>query len=119
MISQTKPLKTKSFLPFNFSVTNICVVIRLADDGTGMGGIQFQLSPSKKLISKKEPYGKKSSFKYFIGYNDDDVIRPLCINFSQMIGCVKCFDSNKTIFFKVNDNKLLKSILQCCKELAV
>ena len=22
-----------------------------------------------------EPYGKKSSFKYFIGYKDDDVIR--------------------------------------------
>ena len=75
--------------------------------------------PSKKLISKKESYGKKSSFKYFIGCNDDDVIRPLCINFSQMIGCVKCFDSNKTISFKVNDNKLLKSILKCCKELAV
>ena len=36
-----------------------------------------------------------------------------------MIGCVKCFDSNKTISFKVNDNKLLKSILKCCKELAV
>ena len=25
-----------------------------------------------------------------------------------MIGYVKCFDSNKTMFFKVNDNKLLK-----------
>ena len=61
---------------------------------------------------------KKSSFKYFVGYNDD-VIRPLCINFSQMIGCVKYFDSNETISFKVNDNKLLKNILKCCKELAV
>ena len=39
MISQTKPLKTKSFLPFNFSVTNICVAILLAEDGTRMGGI--------------------------------------------------------------------------------
>ena len=25
-----------------------------------------------------------------------------------MIGYVKCFDSNKTMSFKVNDNKLLK-----------
>ena len=24
------------------------------------------------LVSKKEPYGKKNSFKYFIGYNDND-----------------------------------------------
>ena len=39
MISQTKPLKGKSFLPFGFSVTNIFVAIRLAEDGTRMGGI--------------------------------------------------------------------------------
>ena len=31
------------------------------------------------LISKKELYGTKNSFKYFIGYNDNDIIRPLCI----------------------------------------
>ena len=34
------------------------------------------------LISKNEPYGKKNSFKHFIGYNDDDdddLIRSLCI----------------------------------------
>ena len=51
---------------------------------------------------------KKNSSKYFIGYNDDDVIRPLCIKLSQMIGYVKPFDSNKTESFKVSDNKLLK-----------
>ena len=28
---------------------------------------------------KEDPYGTKSSFKYFIGYNDNDVIRLLCI----------------------------------------
>ena len=26
-----------------------------------------------------------------------------------MIGCVKCFDSNKTMSFKVTDKKLLKN----------
>ena len=60
------------------------------------------------LVSKKELYGTKNSFKYFIGYNDENVIRPLCIRLPQMIGYVKFFDSNKTMFFKVNDNKLLK-----------
>ena len=60
------------------------------------------------LIYKKESYSTKNSLKYFIGYNDDDVIRPLCIRLPQMIGHVKCFDSNKTMSFKVNDNKLLK-----------
>ena len=31
------------------------------------------------LVSKKEPYGNKNSLKYFIGCNDNDIIRPLCI----------------------------------------
>ena len=39
MISQTKPIKLKSFLPFNFAITKICVAIRLAEDGTRLGGI--------------------------------------------------------------------------------
>ena len=58
-------------------------------------------------VSKKESYGTKNLPKYFIGYNDDDV-RPLCILLPQMIGYVKCFDSNKTMSFKTSDNKLLK-----------
>ena len=29
------------------------------------------------LVSKKEPYGNKNSVKYFIGYNDNDIIRPI------------------------------------------
>ena len=32
---------------------------------------------NKILVSKKGQYGKYNSFKYFIGYNDNDVIRPL------------------------------------------
>ena len=34
---------------------------------------------NKILVSKKEPYGKNNSFTYFIGYDDNDVIRPLCL----------------------------------------
>ena len=39
MISQTKTLKIKFFLSFNFAITKICVAIDLAEDGTRMGGI--------------------------------------------------------------------------------
>ena len=70
------------------------------------------LDVNKILIPKKESYGTKNSLKYFIGYNDDDVIRPLCIKLPQMIRCVKKFDGNKTMSFKVNDNKLLKKVQQ-------
>ena len=41
------------------------------------------------LVSKEEPYGTKNLFKYFIGYNDNDVIRPLCVKLSQMTGYAK------------------------------
>ena len=44
---------------------------------------------------------KKSWFKHFFGYNDDDVTRPLCIKLPQIIGCVKHFDSNKTILLRL------------------
>ena len=66
------------------------------------------LDVNKILVSKKESYGTKNSLKHFIGYNDDDVIRPLCIKLPQMIGYVKSFHSNKTMSFKVGDNKLLR-----------
>ena len=38
---------------------------------------------NKILVSKKEPYGKNNSLIYFIGYNDNDVIRPLCLKLSK------------------------------------
>ena len=34
---------------------------------------------TKILVSKEESYGTQRSLKYFIRYNDDDVIRPLYI----------------------------------------
>ena len=59
----------------------------------------YDLHVNKILVSKKESYGTKNSLKYFIGYNDDDIIRPLCIKLPQMIGYVKHFDSIKTMSF--------------------
>ena len=61
------------------------------------------------LVSKKEPYGTKNSFKYFIGYNDNDIIRPLCIRLLQMTGYVRKFNENSTMSFRVKDKQLLKN----------
>ena len=41
---------------------------------------------SKILVFKKEPCSKYNSLECLIGYNDDDVIRPLCLKFSRMTG---------------------------------
>ena len=65
---------------------------------------------NKILLSKKDPYGANKSIKYFIEYNDDDVIRALCIKLPQMIGYVKCFVSNKTMSFKVTNKKTVKKL---------
>ena len=61
------------------------------------------------LVSKKESYGNKNSFKYFIGYNDNDIIRPLCIRLPQMTGYARKFDENEAMSFIVKDKKILKS----------
>ena len=60
------------------------------------------------LVSKKEPYVTKKSYKYFIGYNDNDTIRPLCVRLPQMTGYARKFNENSTMSFIVKDKKLLK-----------
>ena len=72
---------------------------------------------NNKLVSKKEQYGNKNSFKYFIGYNNNDVIRPLCIRLPQMTGYARKFDENSTMSFIVKDKKLLKNIVKYGKQL--
>ena len=76
-----------------------------------------KIDVNKRLVSKEEPYGTKSSCKYFIGYNDDDVIRSLCVRLPQMTGYAKKFELNLTMSFKISDKKLLKSAIKYGKEL--
>ena len=64
------------------------------------------------LVSKKESYGNKNSFKYFIGNNDNDIIRPLSIRLSQMTGYGRKFDENATMSFIVKDKQLLKKYIK-------
>ena len=64
---------------------------------------------NKILVSKEETYGTNNSFKYFIGYNDNDVIRPLCIRLPQMTGYARKFDENATMSFRANNKQLLKN----------
>ena len=65
---------------------------------------------NKILVSKKDQYGKYNSFKYLIGYNDTDVIRPLHLGLSQMTGYINKFDKNKiTMSLMIKDIQLLKN----------
>ena len=60
------------------------------------------------LVSKKEQYGTKNYLKYFIGYIDNDIIRPLCIRLPQITEYARKFNENATMSNIVKDKKLLK-----------
>ena len=71
---------------------------------------------NKILVPKEEPYSTKNSFKYFIGYNDNNLIRPLCIKLPQMTRCVRKFEGNTTMSFKISDKQVLKKYYQIWKK---
>ena len=67
------------------------------------------LDINKVLVSSKEPYGKKYAFKYFIGYNDNDVIGPLFARLPQMTGYARKFVEDVTMSFRAKKKQLLKN----------
>ena len=74
-----------------------------------------EIDVNKILASKEESYGKKNSFKYFIAYNDNDVMSPLRIKLLKMIGYVKIFEINATML-KNSDKQLLKKYKEIWKK---
>ena len=72
---------------------------------------------NKILVSEKEQYGKYNSSKYFIGYNDNGVIRPLYLFLSQTIGYINKFDKNKIMSLMIKDIQLLKSYNKIWKKI--
>ena len=52
------------------------------------------------LVSKKEPYGNKNSLKDFTGYNDNDIIRPLCVKYNFEVVFLKNVFSVYFIFLR-------------------
>ena len=45
------------------------------------------IDTNKILVSKEEPYGTQNWLKYFIEYNDNDAIRPLCVKLPKAWLC--------------------------------
>ena len=69
----------------------------------------------KVLVTKKALYGKNNSFKYFIIYNDNDVIRALFVKLPQMTSYINKFKDKKTkittstMSLMVKDKQLFKN----------
>ena len=67
------------------------------------------------MISKKVSYSKNNSFKYFIGYNDNDIIRPLLVKLPQTTSYINKFNDKKTkitttvMYLIVKDKQFFKN----------
>ena len=73
---------------------------------------------NKIFVSKKEKYGKYNSFKHFFGSNDNDVIKPLYLELSEMTGYINKFDKNTiTMSLKVKDEKHFKNFNKIWKKI--
>ena len=62
------------------------------------------------MLSKKNVYGKKGSFKYFVEYKSEANAFPipLYIKLPQVKGYVTYFKDNKCMNLLVHDKELLK-----------
>ena len=52
----------------------------------------------KIVVSDKFKHSEEG-FKYFIGYQEDEIVKALCIIFSQMNGYIKYFENGGNVFF--------------------
>ena len=72
---------------------------------------------NKILVSKKEIHGKYNSFKYFIEYNDNDVIKLLYLQLSQMTGYINKFNEHKQCLLTLKITNFLKITIKHGKKL--
>ena len=50
-----------------------------------------------------------SGFKYFIGYKEGEIVKPLCIILPQMTGYIKYFENGgKNMSFVIKDDDMLE-----------
>ena len=66
----------------------------------------FSVNVDQIVVSYKFKYNNQS-FKYFIGYREGEIVKPLCIILPQMDGYIKYFEhGNKNISFFSKDYKI-------------
>ena len=67
------------------------------------------IDTNKIVLYNKIPFGKQD-FKYFIAYEDNKEIRPLCIFFPEMSICKRYSDKIKCMYFMIKDKKIDKYV---------
>ena len=67
----------------------------------------FSVNVDQIVVSDKFKHSDEG-FKQFIGYQEDEIVKPLCIILQQMMGYIKYFDNDgKNVSFLIKDDKIL------------
>ena len=62
----------------------------------------------KSLVLFKVNFNSNGGFKYFNGFKEGKIVKPLSIILPQMTGYIKCFDNRgKNMSFIIKDNDVL------------
>ena len=68
---------------------------------------QDSINVDQIVVSDKFKHSD-DGFKYFIGYREDEIVKPLCIILPQMSGYIKYFENGvKNMFFMIKNNDVL------------
>ena len=63
---------------------------------------------TKHIVTSDKFKHSDEGFKYFIGYQEDEIVKPLCIILPQMSGYIKYFENGgKIMSFMVRDDNVL------------
>ena len=73
-----------------------------------MQQIDLDLVNVDQIVVSDKLRHSDDGFKYFIGYKEGEIIKPLCIILPEMSGYIKYFEnSGKNMFFKVKDGDVM------------
>ena len=70
--------------------------------------INLNLVEINKIVISDKFKHRGKGFKYFIGYKDDNIVKPLCIILPQISGYIKYFENGgKNMSFMIEDDSVL------------
>ena len=72
----------------------------------------FSVNVDQIVVSDKFKHNNEV-FKHFIGYQEGEIVKPLCIILPQMSGYIKYFENGgKNMSFLIKDNKVWVNMIK-------
>ena len=72
----------------------------------------MSITADQIVVSDKFKYNNED-FKYFIGYQQGEIVKPLCIILPQISGYIKCFENrSKNMSFFIKDDEVWETYEQ-------